>query len=316
MPIFSNQSKTYKFVLRHFSFLQNGIVWIFNFALPAKLFRFIYRKCAKSHINDFLIDHPADIYISTYYADTEVFRLIKEIDPAKKTVIVVVDIVFSLRLWFSSKLDLIIIPTSEVKNNGRKFFKNFEKKVEMFGLPVAQNLFQDINIDELKKELGLSREKMILIAGGGEGMNQVPGILKQVDINNKNISICVICGKDKKQKLLLEKLVYKNEVKILGWVDNFTQYLYASDIVITKAGPATIWESITTAKKIIIYGYIGGVENGDVNFALENGMAVYEKNPLKISKLIPSMLSMPKPHVKKKFQENWAKEIINKIMCL
>jgi len=311
---FAHQSVSYKFIIKNTPFLQQPIVNFFDLSPSSYVFRGYYRTLAKKNIRKFLQEHKADIYISTYYSDTEIFRLLKEINPKTKTVMIVADIIHTLRLWFSNFIDLIILPTQETYKNGKKYFEKYSDKVEIFGLPVAQNLFQRQDIKTSRTKLELPQLPIIFIAGGGEGMQQIPKILNEIDAKNEGICICVICGKDEKQRKLLNRKKYRNIVKIFGWVENFTDYLYVADIVVTKAGPATIWEAMTVGKKIIIYGFIGGVENGDVQFAIENGCAIFEKNPKKIAQLVPMLLAMPNPKIKKQFKTNWAKQIIERII--
>lgn len=58
--------------------------------------------------------------------------------------------------------------------------------------------------------------------------------------NFKNCNIIVIAGRDDK---ILNKLgaysLYEN-VKVIGWTDQMPNFIKASDIVLTKAGGATV----------------------------------------------------------------------------
>jgi len=314
IPIFKGAQKSYKFILKHTMFLQPYIVKFFDMALPAYVFRKLFTTLSKSKLDKFLKEYPADYYISTYYTDTEIFRAIKKNYPKAKTMMVIVDIMHALRLWFDPITDLTVIPTQEVYDMGSKYFMKYSEKVVLYGLPVAQNLFDNVSKYETKAKLGLNQNPMIFIAGGGEGMEQVPEIVKTIDVLNDNITLCVVCGKDIKQKEFLEKQIYKNEVKIFGWVENFTEFTLASDVVVTKAGPATVWETISAGRKMIVYGFIAGVEDGDVSFAINNGDVIFEKDPQKIGYAIPSMLSKPDPIVSEQFRTNWAKRIVGKAM--
>lgn len=313
IPIFRKSQKTYKFILENTIFLQKWFVKFFDLFLPWYIFRKTYTLLSVGNIKKFLNEYPADLYVSTYYADTEVFHAIKKHNPELKTIMVVVDIVYALRLWFDPITDLIIVPTQEVYDRGYKYFKKYSDKIELFGLPIAQNVFNKISRHELKLRLGLNENQMIFIAGGGEGMEQVPKIVREIDLINNGLTICVVCGKDTEQKEYLEKQKYNNVVKVFGWVDNFTEFILASDIVITKAGPATVWETLSAGRKMILYGFIGGVEDGDVVFAKKNGDIVYEKNPKKIASLIKSIITRPDPVVPKQFLTNWAQKIVERI---
>lgn len=317
IPLFSNARKSYKFVLKNMISVQPLIVKFFDLKFPAWCFRKWYKHFAKLHIKDFLKEFPADIYISTYYSDTEVFKLVKKSNPTKKVVMLEPDIMYSLRLWFDPICDLTILPTKEAYEMGKKYFKKYSEKIEVFGLPIAQNIFEKKSQIEIKTELGFNQDPLIFVAGGGEGMNEIEEIVKYLDENNEGISICAVCGKDEEMMNRLEnKRDFKNYIKIYGWVNNFTQILLASDIIITKAGPATVWEVLSSGKKAILYGHIGGVEDGDIQFALRNEGIVQEKDLEKISKMIKPMLLESKPEIKEQFKINWAKRITNRIVEL
>jgi UDP-N-acetylglucosamine:LPS N-acetylglucosamine transferase len=314
IPIFKSGQKSYKFILKFIIFVQPLIVKFFDLLLPAIVYRKLFTFLSKKSMDRFVQEYSADMYISTFYTDTEIFKVIKKHNPKAKTIMVIVDIMHALRMWFDPISDITVVPTKEVYDMGLKYFRKYQKKVELFGLPVAQNIFSNISKQEIKSKLGLDEKPMVFIAGGGEGMEQVPKILNEIDKKNNDITICVICGKDTKQKNDLEKKKFNNDVKIYGWVNNFSQFVLACDIVISKAGPSTVWETLTAGKKMIIYGYIGGVEEGDAEFAIKYGDVVFEKNPEKIAQLIPEVLSKPDPLVNDRFRTNWAKEIVKRIV--
>ena len=128
IPIFRKSQKTYKFILENTIFLQKWFVKFFDLFLPWYIFRKMYTLLSVGNIKKFLNEYPADLYISTYYADTEVFHAIKKHNPELKTIMVVVDIVHALRLWFDPITDLIIVPTQDVYDRGRKYFKKYSDK--------------------------------------------------------------------------------------------------------------------------------------------------------------------------------------------
>jgi len=50
-----------------------------------------------------------------------------------------------------------------------------------------------------------------------------------------------------------------------------------SDIVLTKAGPASIMESLFLGKPLLIYDYMSGQESGNVAFVVENNLGTFIK---------------------------------------
>jgi 1,2-diacylglycerol 3-beta-galactosyltransferase len=258
-----------------------------------------------------MLEHDADTYISTYYFDYALFEYIKKNHPHKKVIMLVTDIVFPLRIWFHPCVDQIIVPTQEIYANAQKYFRTYSEKVTIRGLPIAQDYFQSYDLQNLKQTLGLDSSKSILVFGGGEGSLSIPAIIRAIDNQNSGINIIVVCGKDKLLKQKLESQTFHNKVRILGWIENFPQYLLACDLVISKAGPTTIWECMTTNKPMLIFDYIKGQENGNVDFAKIYLDAKYETNPKRIAKITTQITSLisTNPALKSEYQKNWAEFI-------
>lgn len=61
----------------------------------------------------------------------------------------------------------------------------------------------------------------------------------------------------------------------LGFVTQMADYMAASDILITKAGPGTIAEAAALGLPVMITSFLPGQEAGNVNIVLDNGFGDY-----------------------------------------
>ena len=61
-------------------------------------------------------------------------------------------------------------------------------------------------------------------------------------------------------------------VSVQGFVDNMEQWMAACDIIITKAGPGTIVESLIMGLPILLNGFVPCQEAGNVPFVINNGV--------------------------------------------
>jgi UDP-N-acetylglucosamine:LPS N-acetylglucosamine transferase len=283
---FESPEKTYKFFIKYLPWIYGLIVYFVNIKLITNILKFFYNKSSSRMVKEFVQKYDSDLYISTYYFDIELFREIKKIRSEAKFIIYVADIVFPLRIWFDPLPNLTIVPTDEIYLNAKKYFSDFQNKIKILGLPISKAYYEEFDKNEIRNNLGINSNKTILISGGGEGMKKIGDIVSSIDITHSNINVIVICGKDQQLFKQLSDKKYNNNVIIRGWVDNFSDYLKASDIVITKAGPTTIWECLTLGKHMIIYDYIKGQENGNYEFASKYGKAIFETDTMKISLLI------------------------------
>ena len=311
LNVFGNASELYRFELQFFPWFQEVSVWFFNNEWGYQILKQGYEDAAKPFFRKFYRKYPGDLYISCYYFDYELFRKIKIEDPNAKTVMVVTDIATPLRFWFNPIADLIIVPTQEMYDRGLRFFKKYKEKVKVMGLPVSPEFFTGCDRKQLKNSLGLDpNKKTILVFGGGEGMLQLPDIVKRLDKTLANVNIITVCGKNEFLKKQLAKKKFRNNCQILGWTDRFHDLLKCSDLVITKAGPTTIWECLVLNKPMIIYDYIRGQERGNIAFAKQHSAnTIYEKRPSKIANRAVELLSQKVKPGNPAFITNWGQEI-------
>lgn len=58
--------------------------------------------------------------------------------------------------------------------------------------------------------------------------------------------------------------------QIKGFVNNMPEYMFASDIMITKAGPGTISEALICGLPMILNAYIPCQEEANVPYVVDN----------------------------------------------
>jgi 1,2-diacylglycerol 3-beta-galactosyltransferase len=61
-----------------------------------------------------------------------------------------------------------------------------------------------------------------------------------------------------------------------------SDWMSASDCIVTKAGPGTIAESLIRGLPILLSGYIPGQEEGNVPYVVDNKVGVFASEPAAI----------------------------------
>ena len=89
------------------------------------------------------------------------------------------------------------------------------------------------------------------------------------------ITLVLVTGKNIKLRTKLESRQWATPVKIYGFVKEMPQFMQASDVLITKAGPGTISEAFIAGLPIILYSRIPGQEEGNVTYVVEHGAGVW-----------------------------------------
>jgi processive 1,2-diacylglycerol beta-glucosyltransferase len=138
-----------------------------------------------------------------------------------------------------------------------------------------EKIFTQISREEMAYQLGLSTDMFtILVTMGGAGNRAIFDIIKLLNKADRPLQIIACCGKDKAVKRKLEICAFqsRNRLHILGFTNNMENYMKASNLVLTKPGPTTIWEALVAkvpllldTKDVIIW------EKSQVDFVLRNG---------------------------------------------
>lgn len=82
-------------------------------------------------------------------------------------------------------------------------------------------------------------------------------------------------------------------VILTGFVNNMADWMAASDLLITKAGPGTIAEACTRGLPILLNCYLPGQEEGNVHFVTRGHFGGYSPVPARIVKAACELLSHP-----------------------
>src|SRR5258708_33173347 len=100
-------------------------------------------------------------------------------------------------------------------------------------------------------------------------------------------------------------------------------WMRASDLVITKAGPGTIMEPLAAGKPMILSGYLRGQEEGNVKFVKEMGIGVLRPNPQAIVRQLRAWLDgehtqllAMQANARRAARPNAALDIVHEIACL
>lgn len=124
-------------------------------------------------------------------------------------------------------------------------------------------------LEELKFD---SEKKIILINSGSQGIYYYFEILKKIINDFPNFQIIFLCGKNatlyKQSRKYIEKNNCISRVKIFSFIEEIQNYIYISDLVITKPGANSFYETLTLEKPILIDATNGLLfqENGVVEY--------------------------------------------------
>jgi len=68
-------------------------------------------------------------------------------------------------------------------------------------------------------------------------------------------------------------------------------FINVSDCVITKSGPATVMETLSAGKPLILASYVRGQELGNMLYVVNNNLGWYIPKPRKIIKKVKELIA-------------------------
>lgn len=199
----------------------------------------------------------------------------------------VADLVSISPLWTDPNALYTICPTVEAKERIIGFGVPEERTI-LFNLPVRENFCEldQVNISEINDKL------TFLIMNGCEGNGNVKRTVETL-LLNFNCKVIVITGRNQKLKTLLEfalKETYKEQIEILGYVNNVEKYMIDSDILIARGSPNVLMEAINCCTPIIVSSAFPGQEKENPDFVVNNKLGVYCDNYKNLPCVIRSLM--------------------------
>lgn len=177
---------------------------------------------------------------------------------------VVTDLGGAHKTWFDRKSDAIFVPSKAVADEARKN-KILPDRLIEHGLPVRPSFWKPaLPKEKLRHKLGLSKGKTALLMGGGDGVGSLGAIAERViqklSGSPDNSQVIVVCGHNKKLSSSLTSKKWPSNVRVVvkGFVSNVDEYMAASDLLVTKAGPGTIAEAMIRGLPIVLSSFLPG----------------------------------------------------------
>lgn len=247
-------------------------------------------------LSEYIINYNPDVIVCTHSFTAALCSVLKEHGKLKcKTIGIVTDYTIHPFWEDSGSIDYYVLANELLYNQAVKKGLSSEKLLP-YGIPIRPAFSEKLEKKEARTKLGINTDKFtILVMGGGTGYGKIDRIVSSVDkLHNLDFQILAVCGKNVRMKKKVERLRTKNDLHIYGFVDNINIMMDAADCIITKPGGLTTSEALAKRLPIIMINPIPGQEDRNVEFLLNNGLAMLVSKTFPVDECIYELFQNPK----------------------
>lgn len=187
-------------------------------------------------------------------------------DPGVRLITCITDVVDNWE-WIYPHTDLYLVPTDSVRKKLNA--KGIPRELILVtGVPVRQAFKNMKSADTLQQSKG---RQLLILANAMESVRLEEDLLEQL-AGIKGLRTVIITGTQKNLFHKLQKINRWDSIEIVGYTNDLASYMANSDLIISKAGGATIFEAIEMELPLMIQQSLVGQENHNVNFIQESGI--------------------------------------------
>ncbi|MBI2638826.1 hypothetical protein HYW83_04525 [Candidatus Peregrinibacteria bacterium] len=141
-----------------------------------------------------------------------------------------------------------------------------QRRIKVFGYPISHDFEKHHSCLDFQQKLNLSpkRKTLLLILSTGVSWSRIKELAATIQKSQlKKLQLVIIaCGSDRWEKKL-KKIRWPWPTRITGWTNEMHAFIHGADIILTKAGGATVMECIASLKPMVIIDAIPGQEIGN-----------------------------------------------------
>lgn len=229
-------------------------------------------------IRNFFEEKNPHLLISTFpvwdYIASDIWKKYRK---DSKFISVITDSITIHKSWILGNVDYHIVANNDTAESLRAL-EIPEEKIKILGFPVKPAFLKETNKIEFLKKNNLNPDNFtVLFLPTSQNHRKNQQILKEINEKEKNINLIVICGRDNNIKF--KQITPTESLKIIGWTNQMPEFIKSADIILTKAGGATVMECIAAGKPVIITSAIPGQEQGNVELIKRYKLGLIADSP-------------------------------------
>jgi 1,2-diacylglycerol 3-beta-galactosyltransferase len=267
--------------------------WVNDRLFRLKPVRALYDRVMFTRMRRMYREHPGTLYVCVHsvFVSPAVYAH-RKLGLAAPFLTVITDWALPTVLWYDARADRTLVPTEPAYGRGLRLGIPAER-MELTGA-VIHPKFTNVTHSKADARAALGWDadaRIVLLVGGGDGMGRIADTARAIDERSTGATLVIIAGKNDTLRAELDSVPWRGSVRVHGFVDTMQLFMRAADLIITKAGPATITEAAVMGTPMIINGGIGHQETPNAEYVVEKGAGVYVTTPEEVAESVARVLS-------------------------
>lgn len=235
-----------------------------------------------------------DLVVSVHpFLTQPAIRALRRLRPGTPFATVVTDLVDGHALWYRGRPDALVVPTRAAAARALALGAD-PARLHALGQPIAlAYLDRPPTPAEGRRRLGLDPElPLLLLSAGGDGVGPLEALTQRLAELPGRPQVVVACGRNEAlRRRLAARWAQEPRLRILGFTREMPAYLHAADLVLSKAGPSTVMETLAAGRPMVLHGFLPGQERGNVAWLEERGVGFLRPEPAAAAALVQAWLA-------------------------
>lgn len=279
-------------------------------------------KSAQNKINDFIKLKNPKLMVSTFPSCSGYLSMHKKLYNGKYRLITCITDVTSSKEWLHDETDLYLVASRIVKE--QLIHKGVpQKRIAVTGIPIRESFTnpQASPTFPLNHVMFDPKRRIILFMGGGIGVLPKDASFYDWLYNIAYAQPVILTGTNKDLYTELKHTLNEKAI-VLGYTDQIAGLMRHADIIVSKAGGITLYESIYCELPMIIYKPILKQEVENSEFITHQGLGLVANDLSQLKDRLYSCLYHDSVYqelqlnIRQLKQEINMKKLAAKMMCL
>jgi processive 1,2-diacylglycerol beta-glucosyltransferase len=201
-----------------------------------------------------IAEHDPDVVVSTYPAVTVVLARLRRTGEVRCPTVATITDLTGLFFWAQPGIDMHMVMYGESLSSVERIAGR--DSVKLVQPLISEEFLNDRCPLQARRELGLPEDgRMVVVSGGGWGVGDVLGAVREFIRVPEASSIVVLAGRNEQLAQKLRR-TFESEprVHVYEFTDKMPELLAAADVLVHSTGGVTCLEAMAAGTPVVSYG--------------------------------------------------------------